>query len=75
MHAIKNEHWAAKQALLRLQRKLATLPGWRDSLAWEVVEHTLCVLDEGLFDAYYYPEMPKGFVHWREKYADEDLPF
>jgi hypothetical protein len=69
MKAIEKEYWAAKQALFRLQRKLETLPGWRDSLAWEAVGRTLDELEEGLFDAYCYPDMPKNFVHWREKYS------
>jgi hypothetical protein len=66
--AAANEYWAAEQALLHLQRKLATLPEWRDSLAWEAVERTLEVLRQGWFDAYEIPTMPKDFVHWREKY-------
>jgi len=75
MIAIEREAWAAREALLRLQRKLATLPGWRDSLAWETVEAAICELDFGLFEAYHYPDMPKNFVHWREKYQhDKDCP-
>jgi hypothetical protein len=74
MKAIEKEYWAAKEALYRLQRKLETLPGWRDSLAWEAVERALDELNNGLFDAYCYPSMPKGFVHWREKYSQE-CPF
>jgi hypothetical protein len=70
MKAIEKEHWTAKQALYRLQRKLETLPGWRDSLPWEAVERALDELNGGLFDAYY-STMPKNFVHWREKYSHD----
>jgi hypothetical protein len=75
MSQIERELWAARQALDRLQRKLATLPGWRDSLAWETVERISWELDRGLFDAYSCSRMPQPFVHWRDKYCkDEDFP-
>ena len=70
--AFDSEWWAAEQSLKRLQRKLETLPGWRESLAWEVVEHILIELDQGMFDALESPHMPKDFRHWRDKYSTRD---
>jgi len=69
MDPFEKELWAARQALLRLQRKMETLPGWRDSLAWEAVEDASYVLENGLFEAYCYPHMPKDSKHWRDKYV------
>jgi len=68
----KQELWAAEQALYRLQRKLASLPGWRESLAWEAVERALQELGEGMWDAFCLPYMPRDFKHWREKYLPDD---
>ena len=65
------ELWAAEQALVRLRNKLATLPGWRASLAWEAAEDALDVLGRGMFDASELPAMPKNFRHWRDKYSDK----
>lgn len=67
------EYKDAEAALSRLQEKLATLPGWRDSLAWEVVERCREELGHGWFDAYCYHSKPAAFRHWREKYSDGDM--
>jgi len=72
MIPIEREFWAAEQALCRLQRKLAALPGWRESLAWEAVERALGELYDGMWDASCLPHMPSDFKHWREKYTTDD---
>ena len=69
MTEIDKELWAARQALYRLQRKLETLPSWRDSLAWEAVQEALNALGVGVCVAYSIDSMPEDFKHWREKYA------
>jgi hypothetical protein len=72
----QREFWAAEQALERLQRKLATLKGWRASLAWEAAEKANVVLGQAIWNALHLPYMPPNFRHWRDKYitnADDVL--
>jgi hypothetical protein len=70
----RRELWAAEQALLRLQRKLETLPGWRASMAWEAVESAINeLMGQGMWDAHHAQSMPRGFKHWREKYPDVEV--
>jgi hypothetical protein len=71
--AIRPQLTATDNALLTLQDKLATLDGWRHSVAWEVVEETIDTLKRGLFDAYHYHTKPKDCRHWREKYPDRGV--
>ena len=65
------ELWAAEQALDRLRRKLETLEGWRESLAWEAVERASEELGQGMWEAIVLPYMPPGFKHWRDKYVTD----
>ena len=70
---IERELWAAEQALDRLQRKLASLPGWRASLAWEQVALAKEELSgQHMFEIRHLPSMPKDFKHWRDKYSHRD---
>jgi hypothetical protein len=70
----ERELWAARQAVARLQRKLATLRGWRASLAWEAAEQALHALFSMLmWQALNYPYMPPNFRHWRDKRTDDVL--
>jgi hypothetical protein len=73
--AIRAEYIAVENALKDLQEKLATLDGWRHSLAWETVERTNETLALGLQHAFEYPRKPKDFRHWREKYSDDTFPY
>jgi hypothetical protein len=71
--ACEQEFWAAEQALDRLQRKLASLPGWRASLAWEQVGRAKEELSgQQMFEIWHLPSMPKDFTHWRDKYSHGD---
>jgi hypothetical protein len=70
----ERELWAATQAVRRLQHKLATLRGWRVSLAWEAAEEALEALHGmPMWEAYHLPDMPENFRHWRQKYSDKVL--
>jgi len=70
----QRELWAAQQALFRLQRKLATMKGWRASLAWECVERALEeLIGQEMFDAWELPCIPPNFKHWRDKYDHDAM--
>jgi hypothetical protein len=56
----------------RLMRKLATLKGWRASLAYEAAADANDVLGQAMWNAFHLPYMPPNFRHWREKYSDCD---
>jgi hypothetical protein len=70
----EREFWAAEQALMRLIRKLETLPGWRASLtrdaAWEAAA---ALRDQAMWEAFHLPFMPSDFRHWRDRERDCDL--
>jgi hypothetical protein len=58
----------------RLQRKLATLKGWRASLAYEAAGEAMEALyGYPMWNAFHLPYMPPNFRHWREKYTDDPL--
>jgi len=72
LQSCEREFWAAKQAVARLMRKLATLKGWRARLAYEAAHNAYDALcGPAMWEAYNLPGMPKDFKHWRDR--DDEL--
>jgi hypothetical protein len=68
LKSCEQEFWAAKQHVLRLMRKLATLKGWRASLAHDAADEALeAMCGQAMWEAFHLPGMPPNFKHWRNR--------
>ena len=68
LRSCEREFWAAEQHVLRLMRKLATLKGWRASLAYEAADNAYDALrGQAMWEAFNLPGTPKDFKHWRDR--------